>query len=189
MTPQSPPMTRHEVATEIAHLVGVVDAHAREMNKRWGHNRLPYIVPVELAGKFKEQHYAWQKACFECAGSLLVADLERVRKIAEAMLRAYAALERAAIDGGMSPAPPNAWSFETEDGKPIIIVQTVPEIAQVDNPHGAQVWSLEEIGRIITNWPQLVLAKQLFPKAEVIQLRTPKAVIDKLDDELSTIPF
>lgn len=185
----APPPTRHMVLAEIDTMIRTVDAHAREMNKRWGHNRLPHIVPMDLALKFKTQADAWAKATFECVGSCLPSDLERVRKVGEAMIRAYGVLESTALAAGMSPAPPTAWSFETRDGKPIILVRTRDEMGQVDNSHGAQVWCLEEIGEIITRFPELVLAKQLFPEAEVIQLRTPRAVQDALDDALSDIPF
>lgn len=189
MTAGAPPPTKHMVLEAIDTIIRTVDAHAREMNTRWGFNRLPHIVPIELTEKFMAQKRKWQIACFECAGSLLPADLDRVRKHGDAMIRAYNALEQNALAAGKAPAPPGTWGFETEDGKAIVLVRTRAEMGQVEHTPGTTVWCLEEIGQIITRFPQLVLSKQLFPDAEVIQLRTPMDVRELIDDEMADIPW
>lgn len=185
----SPPPMKHEVLGAIDQIIKTVDAHAQEMNRRWGHNRLPHIVPIEWTEKFVEQKRRWQMACFECVGSLMPADMERVRVQGDAMLRAYAKLEELAQVGGMAPAQPGVWEFELSNGQPVMLVRTDAEMSQVDRPPHMRVWSLEEVARIIERWPELVLAKQLFPQAEVIQIRTDRKVRELIDDELSDFPF
>jgi hypothetical protein len=188
MTGKPPPM-KHEILGAIDQIIRTVDAHAQEMNRRWGHNRLPHVVPIEWTERFVEQKRRWQMACFECVGSLLPADLDRVRVQGDAMLRAYAKLEELALAGGIAPAQPGVWEFELADGQRALLVRTDAEMSQVDRPRDVRVWSLEEIARIIERFPELVLAKQLFPQAEVIQLRTDRKVRELIDDELSEFPF
>jgi hypothetical protein len=62
-------------------------------------------------------------------------------------------------------------------------------LGQIERSPPAQVWCLEEIGEIITRFPELVLAKDAFPEAEVIQLRTSDRVHDALNDSLEDIPW
>lgn len=183
------PPTKHQVVEAMRQIVLTVDAHAQEMNRRWGYNRLPHIVPIEWTERFVEQKRRWQLACFECCGSPLQADLDRVRTQGDAMLRAYAKLEELALAGGMAPAQPGVWEFELSNGQPVMLVRTDAEVAQVDRPAHVRVWTLEEVARIIERWPELVLAKQLFPEAQVIQVRTSQKVRDLIDDELAEIPF
>lgn len=188
MTSQPPP-TRHMVSAAIGEIIKTVNAHADEMNRRWGFNRLPHIVPIEWTEKFVEQRRRWELACFECIGSCLPPDQERVRKQGEAMIRAFDKLEELALAAGKTPAPPGVWEFETREGKPIVLVRTRAEMGQVKREPPAQVWCLEEIGEIITKFPMLVLAKDEFPQAEVVQMTTRKPVMDALNDSLEDIPW
>jgi len=52
-----------------------------------------------------------------------------------------------------------------------------------------QIWSLEEIAQVIAKFPEIAFAKQAFPGAEVIQMRTSPLVIDDLNDSLAEFPF
>lgn len=187
MTAGAPP-TKHEVIGSMAAIIRTVDEHAREMNRRWGFNRLPHIVPPEWTQRFVAQKRKWEAACFECTGSPLPADLARVTSHGEAMIRAYAKLEELALAAGMSPAPPGTWEFELKDGTPIVLVRNRDEMANVDRK-GAQVWCLEEIGEIIARFPELVLTKSAFPEAEVIQMRTSAETHELVDDCLADIPW
>lgn len=189
MTASAPPPTPRMNLETIEAIIATVDAHAGEMNRRWGFNRLPHIVPIEWTERFVAQRLKWSRACFECVGSLLPQDVERVRKHGEAMIRAYNKLDEIALANGMTPCPPGVWEFETRDGKPIVLVRTRAEMSQVKREPPAQVWCLEEIGEIITRFPELLAAKDSFPEAEVIQLRTDPATIDELNDSLEDIPW
>lgn len=183
------PPTRSQCLSEMGEIIKTVDEHAREMNRRWGFNRLPHIVPIEWTLRFKSQRDKYAAACFECTGSPLETDISRVRTHGEAMIRAYNKLEEIALASGMSPNPPGVWGFELRDGTPIILVRTTAELAQVEKTPGAQAWSLDEIANILVAYPELAKVKNVFPEAEVIQMRTPLEVRDALDDELTGIPF
>jgi hypothetical protein len=188
----APPPTRNQLLNRAADIITLVDTRAKEVNRRWGHNRLPYIVPLEWMEKFKRQKSSWDLAAFECTGSPLPADLERMRVQGEAMLRAYDKLEQIATESGRGGLPAGQWEFELKDGSLVILVQDKAEMAQVDlHGRSAQVWSLDEIAEVIQNFPILSAAKDIFPSAEVMQVEvaTSRKVKDKLDDELSDIPF
>lgn len=183
------PPTKHELATAMGDIIANVTEHANEMNRRWGFNRLPHIVSIDLMQKFKAQQFKWQKACMECVGSMLPDDLARVKAHGEAMIRAYAALEREALALGKHPAPPGQWELELSDGTPIVLVRTRAEMGNVTREPKAQVWCLEEIGEIITRFPALALAKDAFPEMEIIRMAPSPEVRELVDDLLEDIPF
>ena len=188
MTPGAPPPTKCEIANSMGDIIKTVDEHAREMNRRWGFNRLPHVLPIEWTERFKSQKRKWEAACFECCGSMLPDDLDRVRRHGEAMIRAYAKLEQVALENDIAPAPAGTWEFELKDGTPIVLVRTRAEMGQVER-RGAQVWCLEEIGEIIARFPELVLTKDAFPEAEMVQMRTSSQVRELVDDALEDIPW
>lgn len=184
-----PPPTKNEVATKIGDMINTVTEHANIMNRRWGFNRLPHIVSIDLMQRFKLQKTKWEEACFYCIGSCMPPDLDRVKKHGEAMIRAYDALDREALALGHSPTPPGQWEFELADGRPIVLVRTRAEMGNVEREPQAQVWCLEEIGEIITRFPQLVLTKDLFPEMEIIRMTPSTALREAVDDALNDTPF
>jgi hypothetical protein len=187
---QSPPPTRHEIAGSIAAMIRSVNERADLCNRRWGYNRLPHLVPLDWLEKFRVQKHKWETACFECAGSPKPEDIAVVRKHGDAMLRAYDKLEDLAYASNHDPVEVGTWEFELTDGTPVILVRSRAEIGQI-KPDGrtVQVWSLEEVVDIIEKFPTIARAKEAFPGAEVIQIKTRKFVGDALDDSLADLPF
>lgn len=186
----NPPPTKSETAQSIAGMIGIVDERARDVNRQWGMNRLPNLVPAEWQEKFRKQKRAWEMACFECSGSLMPDDRDRVNKQGEAMLRAFDKLEQLARDAGHMPSQPDWWEFELKDGTPVMLVRDRAEMSQID-PRGraVQIWSLEEVSDIIAKFPMIATAKECFPGAETIQCRTNPLVIDELNDSLDNLPW
>lgn len=170
-------------------IIATVAEHARTINRRWGFNRLPHLVPIEWGTKFLNQKRKWERACFEFTEHRGTIDIIPVRQHGEAMLRAYAKLEELAAAAGHAPAAPGTWEFELEDGRPIVLVRTRAEKTQVDRKPPAQVWCLEEIGQMIAKFPDLVLTKDSFPEMEIIQLRPSRELVELVDDTLAGIPF
>ena len=190
MTVQAPPPTQHELLRSASDIIRTVDEKARDINRRWGHNRLPHLVPIEWMEKFRAQKGKWELACFECVGSPNPIDIDRVRQHGNAMLRAFDKLEQEANALGNYPEPVSWWEFETRDGKTVILVRDRHEMGQVD-PKGrsVQIWSLEEVADVIQKFPALALAKDCFPGAEVIPCRTNPVILDELNDSLEGLPF
>lgn len=190
---QQPPMLRHEAVLAMADLIATVDQRAADVNRRWGFNRLPHIVPIDLMERFKSQQRKWRLACFEFTQEHFATDLARVRQHGEAMLRAFDKLEQVANETGQVPAAPGVWEFELADGTPIVLVRTSAERAQIERDPPAQVWDLQEIARVIetmhTAFPPIYAAKDAFPQSELIQMATGREVTRLVDDELAEIPF
>ncbi len=186
---QAPPPLKHEMLSAMRTIIETVDRHAREVNLRWGFNRLPHLVPIAETERFMRARQKWNLACWECAGSLDPADLERVRKQGESLMRGYDHLASIAIEQGETQAPPTRWEFELKDGTPVVLVRDRAELAQVDLAgRKGQVWSLDEIAEVIAKFPDIARAKECFPGAEVIQIRTDPLVVGKLNDELADLP-
>jgi hypothetical protein len=186
----APPPLKHELLGDIAAMIRTVDTRAQECNRRWGFGRLPHLVPLDWLERFRSQKRKWETACFECAGSPQAEDRDTVRKHGEAMLRAFDKLESLAIEDGRTPVPPDRWEFELTDGTPVILVRDRDEISQIE-PDGraVQIWSLEEIANVIAKFPEIARAKELFPGAEVMPLRTTRRVTDALNDSLADLPW
>lgn len=190
MATQAPPPTTYSLSLLLRDIVATVDERARGCNKRWGFNRLPHLVPIDTLEKFKSAKLKWQQACMDAAPFPDQALLAEVKKRADVMLRAYDKLEELAGEAGHSFPPLHQWEFELDDNTPVILVRDRADISRVD-PMGraCQIWSLDEVADIIGRFPMLLKAKECFPGAEVIPMRTEKMVIDKLDDSLEGLPF
>lgn len=190
MTPGAPPPLKHELLGDIRAMIETVNVRADEINRRWGMNRLPHLVPLDWLDRFRAQKRKWETACFECAGSPKPEDRDTVRKHGEAMLRAFDKLEALAIEDGYLPEPAQHWEFLLNDETVVMLVRNRTEMSQLD-PKGrtVQIWSLEEIVDIIEKFPALIKTKECFPGAEMLSLRTSRVVTDALNDSLEDLPF
>lgn len=185
------PMTRNMVLDAMTDLIETVRQHATGMNRKWGHNRLPHVVPLEWTERFRSQKRKWEAACFDCtqAHGAGQDELEAVKAHGEAMLRAYAKLDEIATASGVTAQPPEVWSFELDDGTPIALVRSHAEVGQFKPEPGAQVWCLDEIGKIVSRFPEIIGLKQHFPEAEVVQLGPSKEVRDAVLAGSDDIPW
>ena len=162
------------------HLIAPADGLAREMEAKWGRDRLPELVTPELAARFGSQREKFERA-------YLARDMDTLAVETPRMCNAWRALDRAAEEAGASRLPPDVWEFDV-DGKPCAIVR---DSAYADqwlkaHPH-VRVYTLDEIARILSaEYLRLVNAtKDAFPGATVTAARkTPMGEL--IDDE---VPF
>lgn len=193
MTVQAPPPLPPTPYTQVLLLrdiVTTVDERARQCNRRWGYNRLPHLVPIEWLEKFRSAKTKWETACFEATPFPTEAAMKAVKVRADVMLRAFDKLEELASEGGQDLIPLHQWEFELQDGTPVILVRERSDIGRVD-PKGrtCQIWSLDEVVDVIEKFPMLAKAKECFPGAEIIPMRTGAKIIGALDDSLADLPF
>lgn len=144
------------------------DKVASEMEDRWGVDRLRMIVDAGLREKFDRQRYLFNRAIWH-------GDLEEVRREAKRMIAAWRALDRAAGEMNAPPQPLPAEVWEVAVGRGVAaIVKTNEDARRVtaDGRHVA-VYTLQEIGRLLAQFPELAKAKQVFPGAEVKGARRP----------------
>jgi hypothetical protein len=152
------------------------DQEAAEKEKKWGADRLRLLVSSELREKFDRQRLLLNKAIWH-------GDLEEVRSEAGRMVVAYEALDRAATDAGKQPLPREVWEVALDDGSVAAIVPDRERAAMV-NADGRKVavYTLDEIAKLLSNYPEVAKAKLVFPGATVTKIER------SVSDPLSAIP-
>ena len=165
-----------------------LDAVAIDLELKWGRDRLRLLVPVPLREKFDRQRYLTNRAIWH-------GDLEDVRREARRMVSAWRALDRTATAAGENPTHPEVWEVALEDGSVAAIVRQNADVgrAQASGRH-LVVYSLDEIGRLLSQFRTLYDAKAIFKGATIEHVRThigdPLDAIDDTKLELDdTIPF
>jgi hypothetical protein len=150
------------------------DETACEMETKWGADRLRLLVSPELREKFDRQRYLLNQAIWH-------GDLEQVRREAGRMVNAWHALDREAVAAGKQPLDPAVWEVGLADGS---VAAIVPDHARAKlvAAEGRQVavYTLEEIGRLLSAYPDIAKAKAVFPGATITEIR-PRSVEDPLN--------
>jgi len=152
------------------------DALEVELELKWGRDRLRLLVDAALREKFDRQRYLISNARW-------TGGLEDVRREAQRMVKAWKALDKAAEAAGAEVLDPAIWEVCLADGTVATIVRE-PQLANRILAEGRRinVYTLEEIGHIISAFPEVAKAKEMFPGAEVT--RTKMQVTDPLDSPI-----
>jgi len=155
------------------------DETAAEMEAKWGADRLRLLVSPELREKFDRQRYLFNQAIWH-------GELKDVRREASRMVIAWFALDRAAENAGASKLSSEVWEVPLADGSVAAIVRDDTDAKSVIT-EGRQlaVYTLEEIGRLLSAHPQIAKAKQVFPGATVVSVR--RSVEDPLNAVWDTV--
>ena len=151
------------------------DMAASEMERKWGAGRLRLMVTAELREKFDRQRYLLNQAIWH-------GDLEAVRTQARRMCAAWRALDRAATEAGAEPNHPDVWEITLENGCVAAIVRDNLDAAHVhrNSDRAVAVYTLDEIARLISGFPALVKAKEIWMGASVTAVRR-RHDVDPLD--------
>jgi hypothetical protein len=151
------------------------DETAAEMEAKWGCDRLRLLVSPELREKFDSQRYLFNQAVWH-------GELEDVRRESGRMVNAWVALDTAATAAGKQGLALTVWEIPLEDGT---VAAIVPDDAQahavVGEGRKVFVFTLEEIARLLSNYPDIAKAKLTFPGATITAVRR------SIDDPLSAI--
>ena len=175
MTAQSS-MTRYDYEA-IQAVVDGVDEAARQQEAKWGVGRLELLVSDELREKFRRQLRRFNEA-------VTAHDVERVRQTGQAMRRAWEALDRAAEQADAEILDPEYWEIGLSDGRVIALCRTKHDAYERHRQDRyVDVWTTEEIARLIENFPEIALAKSTFPGALVESVRA-KRISEPVEGEL-----
>lgn len=164
------------------------DELAAQMEIKWGVGRLRLLVPEDLRLKFDRQRYLYNQAIWH-------GDLEAVRRESVRMATAWRALDKAATGADQSVADPGFSEIQLDDGTVAFIARgEYPGRPQNVEGRKAAVYTLEEIGRLLSAYPEIAKAKEVFPGAEVVSIRrtAPRDPLDAIADTgepLDEIPF
>ena len=141
-----------------------------------GCGRLRLLVSTELRERFDRQRLKLNVARWR-------GTLEDVLREAPRMATAWRALDKAAEQAGAKPLDPQVREVVLANGSIAVIV---PDNATahlvVSNDRGCQVYTLEEIARLLDGYPGLAKIKRHFPGAIVTAVRR------SIDDPLETLP-
>jgi hypothetical protein len=156
-----------------------VDKLAAKLETKWGCGRLRLLVGPELREKFDRQRYLWNQAIF------WYGELEDIRKEAERMCNAWRFLDNEATALKLPPADERSLEVALSDGSVVIICADPSALLQASDDRRRQIYSLDEIGRLLEAFPALSKAKHTFPGAEVASARrrVPDALQGLADSE------
>ena len=171
LDPQAPP--DHLIRS----ILDGLDHVAGEFERKWGVGRLRLLVSDLLRAKFDAQRDKLDAA--------IVAGLvQPIQVHAEAMKRAWSALDRAATEAGAQPLSPEVWECRLPSGETVALVRSEAEARHVCQQQ--RVFTLAEVGKAIEFLGAAVLeAKRVFPGASVTAVRSATIDWDRGDD----IPF
>lgn len=158
------------------------DDEVNRLERKWGIDRLPWLVPLELRERFYEQLDKLNAAIDKCEG---------VDHEVEVTLRGCAAIERAAIEGGAQPLTGEYIEGRMPDGTVLAITANGYEAGKVKQDNREmKVFTVDEVGVILEKWLEENKAKTLVDEAKNV---FPGAVVESivknqllLDDE---VPF
>lgn len=158
------------------------DRVVADYESRWGVDRLPELVSQELRAKFWQQRDKLNNAIEQNDG-------KDTQHQVQVMCRAYAALEKAALEAGHKELSGEYWEMPMPDGRVLGVTRTMAEAGKVarDN-RDMVVYSLEELANLLHSRHKETMAKvdqvkSLFPGAAITEVKPSK---EPIDDE---IPF
>ena len=153
------------------------DDEVNRLERKWGIDRLPWLVPIELRDRFYEQLDKLNAAIDKCDG---------VDHEVEVTLRGCAAIERAAIEAGFEPLTGEYIEGRLPDGTVLAITANGYEAAKVKQDNRkVMVFTVDEVGVVLEKWLQenqsrtlVDEAKDIFPGAAIESIVKGKVLIN-----------
>ena len=171
--------TANEIRADLS--LAPFDKAVRDMDRKWGVDRLPELVSVESAAK-------WGKAVAGLNSAIDAQDPDKVKFWVEVCLRGLAAMDAEAVSLGRPLSDPMIWEHEYEGTVYGIIEDGREWPAAYAKRPGIAIHTMREVAVALhAHRNGLVDAVKLaFPGAEVKAVRRPKADLeddfDFLDD-------
>ena len=168
--------------------VDELDLVAIEMERKWGAGRLRLLVDTVLREKFDRQRYLVNQALWH-------GQLQDVIMQARRMITAWQVLDRAADAAGADTLAPEVWEGVTPDGTVVAIVKNDMDLRLVAaQGRHVEIYTMDEIARLLAAYPALAAAKASFPGAQVTRVSSPprdplQAVPDSKAPIDDTLPF
>lgn len=155
-----------------------VDQVAQGMERKWGVGRLELLVEDDLREKFRRQQRRFNEAITEH-------EVHKVRQAGSAMRRGWEVLDAAATKAGAKELELSVWEIRMPDGRVAAFCRDNTEaFAATWTGRYVDVWTVEEIARIIEKFPEIAIAKQVFPGATVTNVRS-----KRLAAPIGDLPF
>ena len=166
----------NEVACDLA--LGGLDRMAREMDRKWGVDRLPDLVSPEMAVKYGS-------AMGKLNAAVRESDVAHTVARAEVCVRGLRAMDAAADAAGMPHSDPDIWEYQIDGHTFGIIADGRDWPAAYAKREGITIHTMREVALALKHYGQIVVdVKQAFNGAEVVAVRKTKEKI-----EYEEIPF
>jgi hypothetical protein len=142
----------------------MVDQVIRAAELRWGVGRLETLITPDTLLRWKRGFGEWREA-------IVAGDLDAVRVLAPKIVGALKFMQGEAERLGHKPLDPNTWEAATDDGRLFVFTRTQAEANAVAADHrDKEVWSIDEVVRILERYRQVSEIKRAFPGAAVERL-------------------
>lgn len=149
------------------------DKWAADMETKWGCGRLRLLVSPDLREKFDRQRYLLNRAVWH-------GQLEDVRVQSGRMVNAWRALDRAAEAAGATKLNPAIMEVVLDSG---VVAAIVPDLTHAQfirrEDRRMDVYTLDEIGRLLSAFPTIATIKESYPGGEVVRCK--RSIDDPMD--------
>ena len=167
-----------EVACDFA--LGPFDTAARNMERRWGVNRMEGLVSPDTAARYGS-------AIGKLNAAIEANDPAEVAARASVCIRGMAAMDAEATAAGHQPITPQALEVEVDGKLCAILADGAQWPVYAALRPGVRIYSLREVANALEAYGQTVAAvKDAFPGATVTAVRKRTELETALDD---LIPF
>ena len=159
------------------------DIAAREIESRWGKNRLEGIASPDLRQKYETAKDQLAEACH--AG-----DIDLAARKAASLARGLQALEAYALGQGHKADDVPCWAVSVDRRRYIVVRQTYEVCAAADRHPGETVVAVEELLRLQLATEEgrfMVAAKDRFPAAMLAHAGSPRSKLGEMVDD--AVPF
>ena len=155
------------------------DHACREMDRKWGVDRLQELVSVESADK-------WARAMVGLNEAINSEDADKVKFWVEICLRGIKAMDEEAVALGRSVSDPDIWEYELDGTVFGIIADGRDWPSAYAKRPGIAIFSMREVAVALQAHKNVVVnaAKLAFPGAEVVAIRQKKRHDDDLNDPI-----
>ncbi len=154
----------HEVQVDYA--CGPFDRVAREMDAKWGIDRLPELVSPETAARYAKAVAGLNKAIDEN-------NVDETIRWAASCIRGMQAMDAEAEAAGAKPASPECWEIEI-DGMKVAVVKDDAAWPQIkkDRPE-LVIFTMREVAVALKEmqFGNVVAVKHAFPAATMIDAK------------------
>ncbi len=131
------------------------------------------LVSPDLREKFDRQRYLLNQAIWH-------GQLEDVRVQSGRMVNAWRALDQAAEQAGAEKLDPNIMEVVLDSG---VVAAIVPDLQHAQfvkrEDRRMDVYTLDEIGRLLSAFPTIAAIKDSYPGAEVVRCK--RSIDDPMD--------
>lgn len=167
-----------EVACDFA--LGPFDTAARDMERKWGVNRLEGLVSPETAARYGS-------ALGKLNAAMEANDPAEVAARVGVCIRGMAAMDAEAAAAGHQPIKAEAWEFDMDGKTCAVLRDDAAWPAYAAERPGVRIYTLREVANALAAYGGMVASvKDAFAGAQVTAVRQRTPLETELDDE---VPF